>query len=702
MAGIQLTGLASGMDWKTTVEQLMKLERIPQDALKSRKAAQANKQAALDKVKSSVSSLSAAASALNVGTTSSAPRTAKMLSSTVSATGAALLKEGSVTTDDGAVAGTYQVEVTQSATPALLKGQDYKLLAQDLRDPSNTFTLGDYGVKEGQTLTVNGFPLEITSAHLGKTVEEFFEVDVRATSGDIDLQIEFTATGLTLKGNYSYTPSLGSPSDSGNVLGLLGISFEGLNTLASPVELKYSQKIPSAVLAAKPLSSLGVAVDATSEINGVSIAMSPSESLGSLVSKINSSAAGVTAYIDPIKRSLVLASNDSGGAPISVRDVPSPTPPLGLAHILGASTAVNSQPFKYALKRNGQWIENPLDPLDPANPPNPSDQATYSDQVTYVSRLSEFSSNASTLDLSVHGFGATSLSVPGVGSYKFQVDTVALSRDKIDSFIKAYNDLRTQVNDLTKTTVGSDGKVTNGVLAGNRDVQTLLSTIRTRIFSPVKDPGSVFANIDDAPVSGSYYGVGLDSIGIGFDRDGVLKVTSESKLTMALSQSPGKVNALFSSGSSSIEGTGTSGNTSVTVSSTSDLVNGQAVSGDGIPSGTTITLVPGSSTITLSKPLTKSISRSKIYLPVANQGVAVRLAGWLSSALSTSTSEPGLFKTASSTITSETKSIQTQIDAMERRIVARQKNMEASFIAMEKAQSRSQNMLSQLSNAFTK
>jgi flagellar capping protein FliD len=288
-----------------------------------------------------------------------------------------------------------------------------------------------------------------------------------------------------------------------------------------------------------------------------------------------------------------------------------------------------------------------------------------------------------------------------MGTYKFQVDAVALSREKIDSFIKAYNDLRTQVNDLTKTTVGSDGKVTTGVLAGNRDVQTLLSTIRTRIFSPVKDPGSVFANIDDAPVTGSYYGVGLDSIGVGFDRDGVLKVLSESKLTTALSQSPGKVNALFSSGASSIEGTGAANSAVVTVSSTSNLVNGQIVSGDGIPSGTTIVAL-GNGSITLSSLLTKSISRSKIYLPVANQGVAVRLAGWLSLSLSSSASEPGLFKTASSTITSETKSIQTQIDTMERRIVARQKSMEASFIAMEKAQSRSQNMLSQLSNAFNK
>jgi flagellar capping protein FliD len=658
------------MDWKTTVEQLMKLERIPQDALKARKSAQANKQAALDKVKASVTSLSAAASALNVGTTSSSPRTAKMLSSTVTATGAALPNEGSVVTDDGAVAGIYEVEVTQAASPALLEGQNYKLLAQDLSDPSNlnTLTLSDYGLKAGQTITANGNVLTIDSTHLALSVKDFLQTYVGSLFADASLQLELTATGFTLK-NYTYTPSLGSASDSGNILGLLGISFSE----KSGGEIRYSQTVPSAVLATKTLSSLGVAAGTTNKINGVSITLSPSETLGSLISTINSSGAGVTAYIDPSKRSLVLSSNDSGGAPISIEDIGA----NGLSQILGTSTAVNSQPYKYTLKRNGQPIVNPLDPAG-------------------------FTSSSSTLDLSVHGLGSTSLSVSGMGSYKFQVDAVALSREKINSFIKAYNDLRTEVNDLTKTTVGSDGKVTTGVLAGNRDVQTLLSTIRTRIFSPVKDPGSVFANIDDAPTVGSYYGLGLDSIGIGFDRDGVLKVTSESKLTTSLSQSPGKVNALFSSGASSIEGTGTAGATAVTVSSTSNLVNGQIVSGDGIPSGTTLTLGPGSGTITLNNPLTKSISRSKIYLPVANQGVAVRLAGWLSLALDSSTSAPGLFKTASSTITSETKAIQSQIDAMERRLAARQKTMEASFIAMEKAQSRSQNMLSQLSNAFTK
>jgi flagellar capping protein FliD len=130
------------------------------------------------------------------------------------------------------------------------------------------------------------------------------------------------------------------------------------------------------------------------------------------------------------------------------------------------------------------------------------------------------------------------------------------------------------------------------------------------------------------------------------------------------------------------------------------LLAGQVVSGAGIPSGTKIQSI-GTGEITLDNALTSSISGSSVYLPIANQGVSVRLGGLLSLSLSSTTSEPGLFKTASSAISSQTSSIQKQIDAMERRILARQKQLEASFVAMERAQSRSQSQLSQLSNAFT-
>ena len=647
MAGIQLTGLASGMDWKTTVEQLMRIERIPQDALKAKKAAQADKQAALDKIKASVSSLKTAAAALNMAASSST-RSAKMISS--SSGGVALANPGSVSTTDGAVAGTYDVVVSQVATPSILEGEVGKL-----RNAATELVLSDYGVTEGSTVTIDGQQLVIDAADLQLTVEQFL-------TGELGVPPSYDYTQGNLE--FAVTPPLGSAGDRGNVLGLLGLKESaGI----------CSQTIPNAALAAlnaklaaTSLSDYGLSGSQTTQINGVTISVASGSTLGTLASAINSSAAGVTAYIDASKRRLVITSTEPTTSPVSIES----TDPVMQA-LLG-NPIPNSTPgagAEYSVSRNGRVVGSSTASLN-------------------------------SVDLSAHGLGATTLKFSQAGTYKFEVVGATQTREKIDTFIKAYNDLRTVAGDLTKTTIASDGKVTASVLSGNRDVQNLLSSIRSRIFSPVKDPGGIYADIADDDGSGNYSGLGLDSIGIGFNRDGVLSVSSESKLTTALSQTPSKVNALFSSGASSILGTGSAGSNVLSVSTTSNLLAGQVVSGTGIPSGTTIQSI-GTGVITLTNALTSSISSSNVFLPVANQGVAIRLGGLLSLSLSSTTSEPGLFKTASSAVTSETTSIQKQIDAMERRILARQKQLEASFIAMERAQSRSQSQLSQLSNAFT-
>jgi flagellar capping protein FliD len=85
---------------------------------------------------------------------------------------------------------------------------------------------------------------------------------------------------------------------------------------------------------------------------------------------------------------------------------------------------------------------------------------------------------------------------------------------------------------------------------------------------------------------------------------------------------------------------------------------------------------------------------------VVNQGISVRLSGLLERALDTSSSTQGLFKTASTAITNQRNTLQRQIELMERQLTARQAALEKSFIDMEKAQSRSQSMLSQLTKAF--
>ncbi|MGY8713868.1 MAG: flagellar cap protein FliD N-terminal domain-containing protein, partial [Verrucomicrobiia bacterium] len=62
---LQLTGLASGFDWKPVVEQLVELEAIPKQRLQSEKNANDSKVSDLGLLKSQLDTLNGAASALN-------------------------------------------------------------------------------------------------------------------------------------------------------------------------------------------------------------------------------------------------------------------------------------------------------------------------------------------------------------------------------------------------------------------------------------------------------------------------------------------------------------------------------------------------------------------------------------------------------------------------------------------------------------
>ena len=62
---LQLTGLASGFDWKPVVEQLVELEAIPKQRLQSEKSANESKVSDLGLLKSQLDALNGAAGALN-------------------------------------------------------------------------------------------------------------------------------------------------------------------------------------------------------------------------------------------------------------------------------------------------------------------------------------------------------------------------------------------------------------------------------------------------------------------------------------------------------------------------------------------------------------------------------------------------------------------------------------------------------------
>jgi flagellar capping protein FliD len=69
--------------------------------------------------------------------------------------------------------------------------------------------------------------------------------------------------------------------------------------------------------------------------------------------------------------------------------------------------------------------------------------------------------------------------------------------------------------------------------------------------------------------------------------------------------------------------------------------------------------------------------------------------------MTTLTGTGGLVSAATSSITTQNKRLQNQINAMDRSLAQQQAALEASFIAMERAQSKYNSMSSQISSAFS-
>src|SRR5260221_14406504 len=112
-AGIDLgvSGLASGFDWRSLVDQLVNVERAPQRILLADQQAIQARKAAFSSIATQLSALQTRAKALNDTTLFDSRKTAASDADLASATA-----------DDGAALGTYAFHITQLATAAVRKG----------------------------------------------------------------------------------------------------------------------------------------------------------------------------------------------------------------------------------------------------------------------------------------------------------------------------------------------------------------------------------------------------------------------------------------------------------------------------------------------------------------------------------------------------------------------------------------------------
>lgn len=488
MASLQLSGLASGFDWKTFVDQLISLERTSGDRMEDEMADNQIKLTALGAVETRINSLRDATKALD----SESLWGGKAATSSASGWG--------VSAGSSASSGSYVFNVTQRAEAAVWRGASDigSALAPD--DDVSGVTLASLGTAIAPTagvFTVNGARVTVG---LGDSLEDVFANIASATGGAVTAAYDSAQDKVTLTAG-SGAVVLGSATDTSNLLTALRLSNNGAGSVSSAGKLGATSG--SATLANARLSTAITAVDGagagTFSLNGVEIAYNVNtDSLASVISRINASGAGVTASFDSGSDRVSLVNTKTGDLGFSLSEAAG-----GLLGALGLTSAAG------AVLERGKNARFTID-----------GGAT----------LESASNN---LDSSVHGIAGLSVTAPEAGgstTVKIAADTTA-SRAKIDAFISSFNSLQSYIDSQTRVT-SSNGKVTSATLSSNREIQNWTGQLRSAVFASVPGLSSTLSRLDH---------LGIDFSGT----DATLVVKDSTKLETALAERPSEVAALF-------------------------------------------------------------------------------------------------------------------------------------------------------------
>jgi len=481
----QLAGLASGFDWQSMIDQLMAAERIPQARLRTEQTENNDKRDALELLETKLDALKA-----TVGKFSDN----------------ALFNSKSTTFSDDAIGisasagisaaeGIYEVSVTQLASISKRKGlSDIGGTIGDANTVISNLNLAT-AITEG-TFFINGQEITIQETD---TLEDVFDGISIATSGVVSASYNSIEDKVTLTSS-SGELELGGDSDSSNFLSALKLDQSevvnaggGSTSLTSTgslgvVDLNTSIAT-SGISSGSPITGSG-----TITINGVAISFnSDSESMSTLMSRINESSANVTMAYDSVADQFRIVNRETGALGMPVIDSSN-----GVMAALGldGSTSV------------GQDLQFSID------------------------GGTTISSRSNTISENDHGITGLAITASEVGT-----QTIGISRDseklneQINTFISAYNDVQDYILEQTKITVNGT-EVKRGDLAGNREVYDLDTKLRSLAFRQIEGlGGDVFR---------------LEHMGIDFiSGTSKLEVKDSFDLEAALSANLGQLKSFF-------------------------------------------------------------------------------------------------------------------------------------------------------------
>jgi flagellar hook-associated protein 2 len=488
MAGLQLSGLASNLDWKTLVDQLMDLERRPVDRLEREQTLNTTRANALTDLGVRLASLRTASSALKDASVFAARTVASSAT-----TGAWTAKSTA-----GGATGAFKFTVSQLATATVRTG------AADIAGPlsgSNDVsgvtlaTMRTAAAATGGFFTINGQQVSVSTAD---SLQDVFAAIDTATSGEVTAAYDSATDRVTLTSTSGDPITLGAANDSSYFLRLMKLANNDDDTITSSGTLgalKTTARLSSAGLRAA-ITNVGADGAGAFSINGVAIAFNVNDdTLGSVVKRINAAGAGVSAAYDAINDRVTLTNTRAGDAGLTLSETGT-----GFLAATGLSTG--------AVTTRGVDAHFTIDD-------GPRQSSTGNE-----------------LDAAAHGIDGLSVALTSTGTQTISVsaDTTSM-RGKIDAFISAYNSVQTFIDEKTRVTT-ANGKVTTAVLAANREVQDWARELRQLAFGSVSTGSSTLSRLED---------LGLGFTGI----SATLAVRDEAKLTSALRDRAGDVETFF-------------------------------------------------------------------------------------------------------------------------------------------------------------
>ena len=436
-----LSGLASGFDWRTLVNQLADVERTPQKRLRAEQTTLQNRNNAFSSIKTQLNVLKNRLDALSSNDVLQA-RKATVSDATVLTASAA----------PGVASGTYVFDITQLATASKAVGASG--IGANLY-PSNNVSSGTLDSKgfnppiTAGTITVDG--VQITIDPTVDTLHDVFTRIDSASNNKIQGSYSTSTDTITLKrvGGGGASLVVGSATDTSNFLSVARLSNNGTNQIDSSSSL-------GSITPSQPLSLANFQTSVTDggagagefKINGVSISYNASsDSVQNLMDRINASAAGVSISYDRINDQFTLTNKVTGNLGVALQDV--------TGNFLAAAGLTTGATF------------------------HAGNDLTYT--VNGGSALTSHSNILSDQSSGIDGLTVTALKT-GTSTVTIASDSSTI-KGAIKSFIEDYNRAQSTIDSLTASSTDSTGKVTRSTLAGDTDANEIASKLRGIAFN---------------------------------------------------------------------------------------------------------------------------------------------------------------------------------------------------------------------------